>query len=32
MKLGSIPVIWSTIAVIWFRWVAGEREQEALLG
>lgn len=31
MKLGSIPVIWSTIAVIWFRWVAGEREQEALL-
>lgn len=25
MKLGSIPVIWSTIAVIWFRWVARER-------
>lgn len=32
MKLGSIPVVWSTIAVIWFRWFATEREQEAKIG
>lgn len=25
MKLGSIPVIWTTIAVLWFRWVGRER-------
>lgn len=25
MKLGSIPVTWSAIAVIWFRWAASER-------
>lgn len=32
MKLGSLPVIWTTIAVLWFRWVAAEREQEAVAG
>lgn len=25
MKLGTIPVIWSTIGALWFRWVAAER-------
>jgi putative membrane protein len=25
MKLGSIPVVWSTITVLWFRWAASER-------
>lgn len=25
MKLGSIPIVWGTIAVLWFRWAATER-------
>lgn len=25
MKLGSIPVIWATVGVMWFRWAAQER-------
>lgn len=27
MKLGSIPVVWSTIAVLWFRWAGSEQRQ-----
>ena len=30
MKLGSIPVVWSTIGVLWFRWVAREQRQPAV--
>jgi putative membrane protein len=30
MKLGSIPVIWSTIAVLWFRWASSESRQPAI--
>jgi len=26
MKIGTIPVIWSTIAVLWFRWSAREAQ------
>jgi putative membrane protein len=26
MKIGTIPVIWSTIAVLWFRWSAHEAQ------
>lgn len=28
MKLGSIPIVWSTITVLWFRWFASERANE----
>lgn len=30
MKLGSLPVIWSTIAVIWFRWARSERDLDVV--
>jgi putative membrane protein len=26
MKIGTIPIIWSTIGVIWFRWAAKEQQ------
>lgn len=26
MKIATIPIIWSTIAVLWFRWTAGEAQ------
>ncbi|MFP3914069.1 MAG: cytochrome c oxidase assembly protein [Actinomycetota bacterium] len=29
MKLGSIPVVWTTIAVLWFRWAASEHRESA---
>lgn len=29
MKLGSIPVIWFTITVMWFRWAAREQREPA---
>lgn len=32
MKLGSIPVIWTSIAVIWFRWAATERRSAEVAG
>ncbi|HLU52086.1 MAG TPA: cytochrome c oxidase assembly protein [Acidimicrobiia bacterium] len=28
MKIGSIPIIWSTIGVIWFRWAAKEQQRQ----
>ncbi len=28
MKLGSIPIVWTTIAVLWFRWFATERAED----
>lgn len=27
MKVGAVPLVWSTIAVIWFRWVGAERRE-----
>jgi hypothetical protein len=26
MKIATIPIVWSTIAVIWFRWTAREAQ------
>jgi hypothetical protein len=26
MKIGTIPIVWSTIAVLWFRWSAREAQ------
>jgi cytochrome c oxidase assembly factor CtaG len=26
MKIATIPIVWSTIAVLWFRWTAGEAQ------
>jgi hypothetical protein len=26
MKIATIPIIWSTIAVLWFRWTAREAQ------
>jgi hypothetical protein len=26
MKIATIPIVWSTIAVLWFRWSAREAQ------
>jgi len=32
MKIGSIPIIWSTIGVIWFRWASKEQQRTQPVG